>query len=171
MAAVGTRATRIKLPSDTEVAVTRAFDAPRALVFGAFTRPEQLMNWWGPRGFTTTVSEMDLRPGGTYRFVQQAPDGEIHRYKGVWCAIVSPEHLVFTQVYDVEHLSKHAAVVDNTFIELDGRTTLVQRLYFDSVEARDRMIDTGLENEAESFDRLDELFAGLWASVQELAIA
>ena len=146
--------------SDREVAVTHDFDAPRSLVFEAITGCEHMKRWWGPRGFDLLVCEIDLRPGGAYRFVQRSPDGGIHPFKGVYREIVAPERVVFTQIY--EPLADHEVTVTNTFSERDGRTTLTQHLLFDSVEARDGMIASGMEwGEAQSFERLDELLTDL----------
>jgi uncharacterized protein YndB with AHSA1/START domain len=86
----------LKLLSDREIGVTRAFDAPRRLVFEACNSCEHLPRWWGPRGFELITCEMDLRVGGAYRFVQRGPDGSIHPFKGVYREIAAPECIVFT---------------------------------------------------------------------------
>jgi uncharacterized protein YndB with AHSA1/START domain len=115
---------------------------------------------------------MEFRPGGTYRFVQQAPDGSSHPFKGVYREIAAPERVVFTQIY--EPFPDQEALVSTTLAEKDGKTTLSQTLRFASREARDGMVASGMESgEAESFDRLDELLAELSskaAPVAELAI-
>ncbi len=152
----------LTLASDREVSITRTFDAPRALVFEAMTGCEHMMNWWGPRGYALTECEIDLRPGGAYRFVQRSPDGGTHPFKGVYREIAAPGRIVFTQIYDVAPVNEHEVVVTNILSEQDGRTTLSQHLLFDSLESRDGMIGSGMERgEAESFDRLDELLAQL----------
>ncbi len=152
----------LTFPSDREIAVTRTFDAPRSLVFEAFVRCEHLSNWWGPRGFTLVECEIDLRPGGAYRFVQTAPDGGVHPFKGVWREINPPERLVFTQIYDVEPYSIHESVVTNVLTEQDGRTALTQHLQFSSKEARDWMVASGMEwGMTQSLERLDELLVEL----------
>ncbi|MGD0863065.1 MAG: SRPBCC domain-containing protein [Candidatus Limnocylindrales bacterium] len=88
-----------------------------------------------------------------------------HPFKGVYREVAAPERVVFTQVYDVEPFSIHEVIVTNTFSEQDGRTTLTQHLLFDSLEARDGMVASGMERgEAQSFDRLDELLAELGGS-------
>jgi uncharacterized protein YndB with AHSA1/START domain len=150
----------LTLVSDREISVTRAFDAPRILVFEAWSNCEHMKNWWGPRGFDLIECSMDLRPGGRYRFVQRAPDGSIHGFNGVYREIAAPERIVFTQIY--EPIADQEVVVTTTLTETDGRTALSQNLLFGSKEARDGMIASGMERgEAESFDRLDELLAGL----------
>lgn len=83
-----------------ELVVSRIFDAPRALVFKAWTEPEHLARWWGPAGFTTPVCEMDLRPGGSYRFQMRSPDGIESRWHGVCREIVEPERIVWTCTID-----------------------------------------------------------------------
>jgi uncharacterized protein YndB with AHSA1/START domain len=162
----------LTLPSDREIAVQRTFDAPRSLVFEAMTSCEHLARWWGPRHLTLASCEMEFRPGGAYRFVQQAPDGTIHPFKGEYREIAAPERVVLTQIY--EPYPDQEALVSTTLAEKDGKTTLSQTLRFASSEARDGMIASGMESgEAESFDRLDELLAELSskaAPVAELAV-
>ena len=150
----------LTLVSDREIAVTRAFDAPRSLVFEAWSSCEHMTNWWGPRGFDLIECSVDLRPGGKYRFVQRAPDGSIHGFNGVYREITAPERIVLTQVY--EPIPDQEVLVSTTLTETDGKTALSQNLLFSSKEARDGMIASGMERgEAESFERLDELLAGL----------
>ena len=150
----------LTLVSDREVAVTRAFDAPRSLVFEACSDCEHMKNWWGPRGFDLIECRMDLRPGGTYRFVQRAPDGSIHGFNGVYREIAAPERIVFTQIY--EPIPDQEVVVTTTLTETNGRTALSQTLLFGSREARDGMIASGMEwGQAQSFERLDELLTVL----------
>ena len=162
----------LTLPSDREIAVERTFDAPRSLVFEAMTGCEHLARWWGPRYLTLPSCEMEFRPGGTYRFVQQAPDGTLHPFKGEYREIAAPERVVFTQIY--EPYADQEALVSTTLAEMDGKTALSQTLRFASREARDGMVASGMESgEAESFDRLDELLAELSskaAPVAELTI-
>jgi uncharacterized protein YndB with AHSA1/START domain len=153
----------LTLKGDCEIAVMRTFDAPRSLVFEAMTRCEHLSNWWGPRGFALISCELDLRPGGAYRFVQQAPDGSVHPFHGVYREIAAPERLVFTQIY--EPFANSEVVVTGTLTETDGKTLLSQTLVFDSMESRDGMIASGMERgEVESFERLDEVLAALAAA-------
>ncbi len=150
----------LTLVGDREIAVTRAFDAPRRLVFEAWSSCEHMARWWGPRGYDLTECRMDLRPGGSYRFVQTAPDGTIHAFSGVYREIAPPERIVFTQVY--EPWPDQEVVVSTTLAEKDGRTALSQTLLFNSVEARDGMVASGMEwGQAQSFERLDELLAEL----------
>jgi uncharacterized protein YndB with AHSA1/START domain len=86
--------------SETTLIVTRVFDAPRSLVFKAWTEPERLMRWWGPRGYTTSVSEMDLRPGGAYRFRMQSSEGVVNWWHGVVREVAPPDRIVWSCFVD-----------------------------------------------------------------------
>ena len=148
----------LTMVSDCEIAVTRAFDAPRSLVFEAATRCEHLSKWWGPRGFELTDCDIDFRVGGSYRFVQKAPDGSVHAFHGEYREIAAPERTVQTQVY--EPLPDQEVVVTTILSESGGKTVLSQRIVFASKEARDGMIAGGMEwGERQSFERLDELIS------------
>jgi uncharacterized protein YndB with AHSA1/START domain len=155
----------LTLVSDCEIAVTRAFDAPRSLVFEAATKCEHLARWWGPRGFELTGCDIDFRVGGSYRFVQRAPDGSSHAFHGEFREITVPERTVQTQVY--EPMPDQEVVVTTTFSESDGKTLLSQRLVFGSKEARDGMVASGMEwGQRQSFERLDELLIALRQAVR-----
>lgn len=148
--------------AENQVVYTRVFAAPRDLVFEAWTRPEHVRRWWGPRGFTVTVCEIDLRPGGAYRFVQRGPDGNDYPFKGEYREIVPPERLVYTQIFDVPGLSDHVLLVTGTFDEHEGGTLFTGRLLFESTEDRVAAMDTGMaQGMAETLDRLEEYLAGL----------
>jgi len=148
----------VALPSDREIMLTRVFDAPRRLVFEAISRPEHVARWWGPRGSTLSACEMDMRPGGAWRFVLRAPDGSEHPFKGVYREIVPPERVVNTFVYDVEGIRDHEALETMTLTEKDGRTTLTSVVLHKSVESRDGQLNSGMEfGAAETYDRLEEL--------------
>jgi uncharacterized protein YndB with AHSA1/START domain len=113
------------LPNEREVVITRVFDAPRALVFKMWTDPKHMIQWWGPKGFTNPVCELDARPGGALRIVMRAPDGAEYPMKGVFQEIVPPERLVFTSIavdQEGNHLLEGLTTV--TFAEQGGRTTL-----------------------------------------------
>ncbi len=105
-----------------EVVVTRAFDAPRALVFEAWTRPEHVARWWAPRGFTLPACELDFRPGGAYRMVMQGPDGSRYPFHGVYREIVPGERIVFTAVIAP---TRGDAVVTTVVFEDEGAGTRV----------------------------------------------
>ena len=142
--------------SELEFVMTRVFDAPRDLVFAACSEPRHMAQWWGPRGYTLPVCEMDVRPGGTYRFVQRGTDGNLHPFHGTFHEVVPPERLVMTQVYDPYPMSE--LLVSLVFEDLgNGRTRMVDTMRFDSVQSRDGMIASGMERGArESYTRLAE---------------
>ena len=143
------------LPSDLEIVMTRVFDAPRRLVFEAHSKPEHLKQWWGPRGFVVTSCEMDFRSGGAWRIVHRGPDGQSYAFRGEFREIAPPERIV--QTFEFEGAPGHISVETLTLTERDGRTTLTSRSLFDSVEARDAMVNSGMEGgAAETMDRLEE---------------
>ena len=135
--AVENRAVNI---ADRELTITRVFDAPRELVFKAWTRPEHLANWWGPRGFTLPEHTMDFRPGGAYRFRMRPPEGGDVFWYGVYREIVPPERLVWTcsiDDADGKPISSET-VLTVTFEEHNDKTKLTLRqAVFDSVANRD----------------------------------
>jgi uncharacterized protein YndB with AHSA1/START domain len=151
-------ATTITLPSEREIVMTRVFDAPRELVFKALTDPARIAQWWGPRRLTTTVAQLDLRPGGVWRFVQHDADGNEYAFHGVFQEIVPPERIV--QTFEWEGLPGHVSVETMTLEEHDGRTTMTARSVFTTAEDRDGMLQSGMEEGArETWDRLAELLA------------
>jgi uncharacterized protein YndB with AHSA1/START domain len=124
--------------ADRELTVTRLIDAPRAMVFTAWTEPEQVARWWGPKGYVTTYREMDIRPGGAYRLCMRSPDGEDHWKRGVYQEIVPPERVVFTFAWeDANGRPGHELLTTVTFEEVGAKTrlTLRQRL-FETVDNR-----------------------------------
>jgi len=125
--------------ADRMLTITRIFDAPRELVFKAWTEPERLMRWWGPRGFTMTSCEMDLRPGGAYRFHLRSPEGTEHRTRGVFREIMEPERLVMTRAWvDAESKPGHETLLTLSFADQGGKTKLtLHQAIFESVTARD----------------------------------
>jgi uncharacterized protein YndB with AHSA1/START domain len=147
--------TTFSTPSDREIVMTRIFDAPRELVFKAYTDPNAIPQWWGPRRYTTTVDQMDVRPGGAWRFVNQGPDGSEFAFRGEYREIIPPERLVYT--FEFEGMPGHILVETITFEEHDGKTTLTNTSLFDSIEERDGMLASGMtEGATESMDRLAE---------------
>lgn len=109
-------------PSDREIVITRTFDAPRWLVFDAFTKPEHLVKWWGLRSHRLVVCEIDLRVGGKWRFVSRAPDGSEYGFSGEYREIVPPERLVSTEGY--EAMPGHDYLVTATFADEGGKTRM-----------------------------------------------
>jgi uncharacterized protein YndB with AHSA1/START domain len=145
-------------PGKQEVVVTRTFDAPRELVFRACTDPELIPRWWGPARLTTTVEQMDARPGGTWRVAQRDTDGSEYAFHGVYHAVEEPVRLVRT--FEFEGTPGHVLLETVTFEDLGGRTKLVDRSVFQTAEDRDAMLSAGMEEgSAESMERLAELLA------------
>lgn len=126
-------------PAERELVITRVFDAPRPLVFKAWTEPDRLVRWWGPQGFTTPSCTMDVRPGGAFRFCMRSPEGTDHWLRGVYREIVEPERLVLTWAWeDAERKPGRETVLTVTFAEQGAKTKLTLRqAVFESVTARD----------------------------------
>ena len=152
---------QVTTPSDREIAMTRVFDAPRHLVFEALTRPELLQRWLlGPPGWSMPVCEVDLKVGGAYRYVWRSDDGgrEFGSH-GVFREVLPPERFVATEKMDG---FEGESLVTNSLAEQGGRTTLTLTMRFDSKEARDGALNSGMEKGvAISYDRLDEVLASM----------
>ena len=114
----------VTLPSDREIRLTRVFNAPRGLIFEAMSKPEHVARWWGPREYTTMVSDMDFRVGGAWRFVLRMTDGSDHPFQGVYREIVPAERLVYTECYDVPSMGSPEWLTTITFEEFGGKTKL-----------------------------------------------
>ena len=154
---------KLSLPSDREIVGSRIMDAPPELVFKAYTDPDLIPRWWGPRRYATTVDKMDLRPGGVWRFVHRAADGGEYAFNGVYREIVPPKRLVYT--FNYEGAPGHEAVETVTFEEAEGgKTRMTDHLLFETREERDGMLNSGMEEgAAETIDRLVELLRELQA--------
>jgi uncharacterized protein YndB with AHSA1/START domain len=133
------RSSAVAEPAQRELVITRVFDAPRALLFKAWTEPDRLVRWWGPQGFTTPLCTMDVRPGGAFRFCMRSPEGTDHWLQGVYREIIEPERLVCTWAWeDAEGKTGHATLVTVTFAEHGAKTKLtLHHAVFESVTARD----------------------------------
>ena len=150
--------TLVAEPGRQEIVLRRVLDAPRELVFKTMTDPSLIPNWWGPKGLTTVVEKMDVRPGGAWRFVQRDPDGNEFAFNGVYHEVLPPERLVYT--FEFEGVPGHVLLETVTFEELDGKTRPTDRSVFQTVEDRDAMVQSGMESGAkEAMDRLAELLA------------
>jgi uncharacterized protein YndB with AHSA1/START domain len=125
--------------AERELVVTRILDAPRELVFKAWTEPDRAIRWWGPRGFTTAHYELDFRPDGAYRVCMRSPEGTVHWQRGVCREVVEPERLVFTFAWeDSEGKPGHETVVTVTLAEFGAKTKLtLHQAVFETVTARD----------------------------------
>lgn len=145
----------VTTPSDTEIQMTRVFDAPRDLVFEAHSSAEHMKRWWGPRKYEVVSAEVDFRPGGKWRIVHRGPDGEEYGFHGEFREIVRPERI--TSTFEFEGAPGHVSVETATFEEHDGKTTLTATSVSGSVEERDAMLESGMESgAAETYERLDE---------------
>jgi uncharacterized protein YndB with AHSA1/START domain len=145
-------------PGKQEIVGTRTFDAPRDLVFKTMMDPKLIPQWWGPRAHTTKVDEMEVRPGGRWRYVVRDPDGNEHAFHGFYHAITAPERCVFT--FEYEGVPGHVVLETVTLDEVDGKTRMTDQSVFQSVADRDGMVQSGMETGAtEMMDRLDELVA------------
>jgi len=143
----------ITTPSDREIVLTRSFDAPRKLVFEAWTQPEHVKRWWGCQSSSMTVCEIDLRVGGAWRYVLRALNGDEHGFHGVYREIAAPARLVHTYIY--EPFPDHGALNTVQFEERDGKTTITETILHHSTEARDGHLNSGMEaGAAESLNRL-----------------
>jgi uncharacterized protein YndB with AHSA1/START domain len=151
---------QITVPSERELAMTRVFDAPRSLVFDAWTKPELLKRWLGVRGgWTFAVCEVDLKVGGAYRFVWRGPDGREMGMGGVYREIVRPERLVATEKFD-DPWYEGEALDTTTFVEREGKTTATTTVLYASREVRDAVLKSPMERGvAESYDKLAEVLA------------
>jgi uncharacterized protein YndB with AHSA1/START domain len=156
---------QVTTPSEREIRLTRLFDAPPQLVFDAMTRPEHVRRWWGILSdkHSVAVCEIDLRVGGTWRFVGRGPEGEYPAFYGVYREIQAPGRLVFTEIF--EPYPDGGSVVTSLFTEENGRTRLTVTSLFESLEVRDMVLQTGMEHGAAlSYDRLEDLVSELQGS-------
>jgi len=153
-----TRDLTITTPTDREVVLTRAFDAPRTLVFEALTTPKLLARWYGPVDWTLDVCDIDLRVGGAWRFVVKRPDGKAIGQRGVYREIVADERLVYSESW--EDWDAGETLVTTTLTERNGITMFSSTILFPSREVRDTVVKSGLERgAAQSYDKLAEVLA------------
>ncbi|MDX8142855.1 SRPBCC family protein [Lentzea sp. BCCO 10_0061] len=152
--------TTVTLPSDTEIAMSRSFDAPASLVWKAFTTPELLRRWLlGPDGWDMPICEVDLRVGGQWRYGWAQPDGsgafEMH---GEYTEVTPHSRIVNTEIFE----DNPPAVSTVEFVEVDGQTTMTTTMRLVSQEARDAVLATGMADGAgRSYERLGEVLATL----------
>ena len=153
-----TEVLKLTAPGDREIVMTRAFHAPRRLVFDALTKPELVKRWLiGPPGWSMPVCEIDLKVGGSYRYVWRHTDRKEMGVRGVYRDIVPQERVICTERFD-EAWYPGEALLTTTLVEQDGKTTLTSTVLYVSKEARDGVLKSGMENGvAASYDRLAEL--------------
>lgn len=143
----------VSTPSDREVQLTRAFDAPRELVFDALTQPALLRRWSGPTGWSLLVCNVNLRVGGAWRFVVQRPGGKAIGQFGVYVEIARPARLVNTESW--EDWDAGETLVTTTLVERGGRTMLTSTVLFPSRQVRDTVLESGFDSGVqEHYDRL-----------------
>lgn len=151
----------VDTPTDTEVVMTRVFDAPRELVYEAMTTAEHIREWWGWSDWTMTECSADFTPGGTYRFVSRSPEGQEVAFRGRCLEADRPARIVYEETYEaMDQLPP--ALVTTTFEESGGRTTVTVRVDYRTREIRDAVLATGMETgAAHSYDRLAALLKRL----------
>ena len=148
----------VTTPTDREIHIERTFDAPRDKVFAAYTDPELIPEWYGPRGTTTIVDVMDVRPGGSWRFIMRNSDGSETAFRGTYREVSPPERIV--QTFEWEGMPGQVSVETATFEDLGDRTRVIGTSLFHTTEERDGMLQSGMEGGMnETYDRLDELLA------------
>jgi uncharacterized protein YndB with AHSA1/START domain len=156
-----TSSAKLTLPTDEQILVTREFDAPKDLVYRAWTTPELVKRWWHAKRGRMTVAEIDLRAGGKWRYVMVAHEGFEVGFHGEFREIVPNERLVSTEIYEglPEGVSEEQGTTLNTvtFAEADGRTTVTIRIDAPSKQARDAIIESGMEDGLQdALDLLEE---------------
>jgi len=150
-------------PGVPQVLTTRTFDAPRDLVFRAFIEPDLFAQWIGGRKYTTTIDRFDVHDGGSWRWVVSDDAGNAFGFHGVFHGEPSPDG--FVQTFEFEGAPGHVSMDTLTLEERDGKTTVHTNSVFQSVEARDAMVQSGMaEGMNEGYDRLEELIAKLVAN-------
>jgi uncharacterized protein YndB with AHSA1/START domain len=148
----------VTTPAEREIRTERIFDAPRDVVFATWTDPELIPEWNGPRGTTTVVDRMDVRSGGSWRFVSRDSDGSETGFHGSYREVTPPERIV--QTFEWEGMPGHVSVETTTFEDLGDRTKVTTITLFHTQEERDGMLGSGMEGGMrETYARLDELLA------------
>src|SRR5215210_1656534 len=148
MAVANSGSATVTLPTEEQILITREFDAPKRLVYQAWTTPELVRRWWHANRGEVTVAEIDLRVGGSWRSVAVTPDGFEVAFHGEYREIVPNERIVSTEVYEGAPQTDEAdegTLNTATFTELDGRTTLTTLVQAPSLEVRDAIIASGME--------------------------
>ena len=165
MSVTGSGTAKVTLPTDEQILITREFDAPRHLVYKAWTTPELVKRWWGGRRGEVTIAEIDLRVGGMWRYVMVAQGGFEVAFHGEYREIVPNERIVSTEVYEGMPQGEgpeQGTLNTATFTEADGRTTLSILMQVSSKEIRDMIIDSGMEGGMqEGMDLLEQVAVSL----------
>ena len=147
-------------PTDRDVVITRAFNAPRGHVWAALTTPSLLTQWYGPAGWRLVICEIDLRVGGAWHFVVQRPDGKRIGQRGVYQELDPPARIVTTETWDDWDAGE--TLVTTVLVEKHDGTTFTSTVHFPSREVRDQVLKSGLETAAgQEYARLEELLAAM----------
>lgn len=152
-------AAKLTLPSDREIRVERYFDAPRELVWRAFTEPELVARWWA-RGHKMDIERDEVTPGGHWRYMEHSPDGSVDGFEGRYRAVEPPARIART--FEWDGMPGYPSVEDTVFEEVDGRTKMTSVTQFYTQEERDGMMRYGME------EGMNEGFAALDALLDEL---
>ena len=163
MAVTGSGTATVELPTDEQILITREFDAPKHLVFKAYTTPELVKRWWSGQKGEVTLAEIDLRVGGAWRYVMIASAGFEVAFHGEYRELVPNERIVSTEIYEIPDQGDSPPTVNTaTFTEVDGRTTLEILVECPSKELRDTIIDSGMESGMQgSMDALEQVAISL----------
>ena len=163
MATTTSGTAKVTLPADNQILITREFNAPRRLVWKAYTTSELIKRWWSGQKGTVTSAEIDLRVGGTWRYVMIAGGGFEVAFRGEFREIVPEERLVNTEIFEgIPDADDHAGLVTLTFTETDGRTFMEMLCEYKDKADRDAVIDSGMESGMqESMDALEQVAVSL----------
>ena len=163
MATTTSGTAKVTLPADNQILITREFNAPRPLVWKAYTTPELVRRWWAGEKGTVTSAEIDLRPGGRWRSVMQANAGFEVAFHGEYREVRAPERLVNTEVFEgIPDAEDHAGLITVTFTEKDGRTLMEMLCDYRDRTDRDAVVDSGMEGGMqESMDYLEKVAVAL----------
>jgi uncharacterized protein YndB with AHSA1/START domain len=153
----------VTLPGDTQIHVTRDFNAPKDLVYRALTEPDLIRRWWNAKRGEVTICDVDLRVGGDWRYVMVTPDGTEVAFHGTYRDVVPNERLVYTEVFEMPGISDDDATVNTvTLEEQGGRTTMTSITECHVAETRDMIIATGMEaGMQDAYDLLEEVATSL----------
>jgi uncharacterized protein YndB with AHSA1/START domain len=163
MAVASSGTATVELPTDEQILITREFDAPKHLVYKAWTTPELVKRWWSGQKGEVTLVEIDLRVGGAWRYVMVANEGFEVAFHGEYRSLVPDERIVSTEIYEIPEQGDSEPTVNTaTFTEVDGRTTLEILVQCPSKELRDTIIDSGMEGGMQdSMDALEQVAISL----------
>jgi uncharacterized protein YndB with AHSA1/START domain len=163
MAATTSGTAKVTLPSENQILITREFNAPKHLVWKAYTTPELIKRWWSGDKGTVTLAEVDLRVGGTWRYVMEAGGGYEVAFRGEYREIVPDERLVNTEVFEgIPEPDDHGGLITVTFTEKDGRTLMEMLCDYRDRADRDAVIESGMESGMQtSMDALEKVAVSL----------